>query len=37
MGLASAAISKPRILVVEDDHELRRTLERCLEREGCDV
>src|ERR1700749_633811 len=28
--------SKRRILVVEDDPDVRRTLERCLVREGCE-
>jgi DNA-binding NtrC family response regulator len=30
-------VSKRRVLVVEDDHDLRRTLARCLVREGCEV
>ncbi len=29
--------TRPRVLVVEDDDELRRLLERCLIREGCEV
>jgi DNA-binding NtrC family response regulator len=36
MSSASGA-TKRRILVVEDDPDVRRTLERCLVREGCEV
>ena len=37
MSSVAAARTKRRILVVEDDPDVRRTLERCLLREGCEV
>jgi two-component system response regulator AtoC len=37
MSLPPDGASKRRILVVEDDPDVRRTLERCLLREGCEV
>src|SRR2546430_12408357 len=37
MSSATGAAPKRRILVVEDDADVRRTLERCLVREGCEV
>jgi DNA-binding NtrC family response regulator len=37
MSSVPGAPSKRRILVVEDDPDVRRTLERCLVREGCEV
>jgi DNA-binding NtrC family response regulator len=37
MSSVTSAPARRRILVVEDDPDVRRTLERCLAREGCDV
>ena len=37
MSSVPAAPRKRRILIVEDDADVRRTLERCLLREGCEV
>ncbi|MGZ3429937.1 MAG: sigma-54-dependent transcriptional regulator, partial [Polyangia bacterium] len=37
MSSASGMPRKRRVLVVEDDEDVRRTLERCLLREGCEV
>src|SRR5439155_7556960 len=37
MASVSDGATKRRILIVEDDPDVRRTLERCLAREGCDV
>jgi two-component system response regulator AtoC len=37
MSSVIVAPQRRRILVVEDDPDVRRTLERCLVREGCDV
>ena len=37
MASASDGATKRRILIVEDDPDVRRTLERCLAREGCEV
>jgi len=37
MSHATGAPGKRRILIVEDDPDVRRTLERCLVREGCEV
>ncbi|MDB4966656.1 MAG: atoC [Myxococcales bacterium] len=37
MAAVPEAVTKRRILIVEDDPDVRRTLERCLVREGCEV
>ena len=37
MSSATAAPARRRVLIVEDDPDVRRTLERCLVREGCEV
>src|ERR1700760_1264411 len=37
MSSVTVAPQRRRILVVEDDPDVRRTLERCLVREGCEV
>ena len=37
MASDAGGAAKRRILIVEDDADVRRTLERCLVREGCDV
>jgi DNA-binding NtrC family response regulator len=37
MSSASGVPRKQRVLIVEDDADVRRTIERCLVREGCEV